>query len=640
MSLARTPASGRWSRLRARVRRSGSPATTASASRATGLVRVSGGKYTTYRVMARDAIDAALSGATESTNVGPAPRPSSRCIGAAARDGPPMRSRPRLAATGPPRRMPRRRSSTGTGRRPSRRARELGLLAPLAAGFPYLEAEVAWAAEHELALGLDDVLARRLRLAQELRDRGAAIAPEWQPSPPSSAGTNDVRPWRLDRSWPRRGRCSACPKPPHRQVDGPLRLSIRPGSTGRRRVTQRPFVLALDQGTSSSRAIAFDREGTRGRRGAAGVSAALPVARPRRTRPGRDLVEPAPGRARGGRAASAAPSNVEAIGTDEPARDDRGLGARDRPAGRAGDRLAEPDHRAVLRGASAPGPRAHCPRAHRAPARRLLHRAQDPAHPREGGLRAPGRARRPRVRDRGRLPGLAPHRRADARDRRLERLADAALRHQLARLGRRAAAPDRGPARRCCRRCGHRRRVWAETDPSLLRPADPDRRGLRATSRRQCSAKRASRRARPRTRTARARSCWPTSARRRSRRATACCRRCCGSWARAARPRTRWKGRCSSRGPPSSGSVTGFARCRRPTEIEELAARGRGHGRRLPRAGLHRPRSAALGSAARGLIIGLTRGTGLPEIARATLESIAYQVTDLVGAMDADRGAR
>jgi glycerol kinase len=41
---------------------------------------------------------------------------------------------------------------------------------------------------------------------------------------------------------------------------------------------------------------------------------------------------------------------------------------------------------------------------------------------------------------------------------------------------------------------------------------------------------------------------------------------------------------------------------------------------------------------ARGLIIGLTRGTGLPEIARATLESIAYQVTDLVGAMNADRG--
>ena len=41
---------------------------------------------------------------------------------------------------------------------------------------------------------------------------------------------------------------------------------------------------------------------------------------------------------------------------------------------------------------------------------------------------------------------------------------------------------------------------------------------------------------------------------------------------------------------------------------------------------------------ARGLLIGLTRGTGLPEIARATIESIAYQVNDVVAAMAADRG--
>ncbi len=42
---------------------------------------------------------------------------------------------------------------------------------------------------------------------------------------------------------------------------------------------------------------------------------------------------------------------------------------------------------------------------------------------------------------------------------------------------------------------------------------------------------------------------------------------------------------------------------------------------------------------ARGLIIGITRGTGLPEIGRATIESIAYQVHDVVEAMEADRGA-
>jgi glycerol kinase len=39
---------------------------------------------------------------------------------------------------------------------------------------------------------------------------------------------------------------------------------------------------------------------------------------------------------------------------------------------------------------------------------------------------------------------------------------------------------------------------------------------------------------------------------------------------------------------------------------------------------------------ARGTIVGITRGTGLPELARATLESIAFQVADVLGAMAAD----
>jgi glycerol kinase len=43
---------------------------------------------------------------------------------------------------------------------------------------------------------------------------------------------------------------------------------------------------------------------------------------------------------------------------------------------------------------------------------------------------------------------------------------------------------------------------------------------------------------------------------------------------------------------------------------------------------------------ARGALLGLTRGTGLPEIARATIESIAYQVRDVLDAMDADVGDR
>jgi glycerol kinase len=43
---------------------------------------------------------------------------------------------------------------------------------------------------------------------------------------------------------------------------------------------------------------------------------------------------------------------------------------------------------------------------------------------------------------------------------------------------------------------------------------------------------------------------------------------------------------------------------------------------------------------ARGAILGITRGTGLGHIARATVEAIAHQVVDVVQAMEADTGQR
>ena len=43
---------------------------------------------------------------------------------------------------------------------------------------------------------------------------------------------------------------------------------------------------------------------------------------------------------------------------------------------------------------------------------------------------------------------------------------------------------------------------------------------------------------------------------------------------------------------------------------------------------------------ARGIIVGITRGTTAAHIARAALESIAYQVADLLDAMHADAGIR
>jgi glycerol-3-phosphate dehydrogenase len=55
--------------------------------------------------------------------------------------------------------------------------READLLRPLADDRTELEAEVAWAVERELALSLDDILSRRMRLSMSRRDRGASLAP-------------------------------------------------------------------------------------------------------------------------------------------------------------------------------------------------------------------------------------------------------------------------------------------------------------------------------------------------------------------------------------------------------------------------------------------------------------------------------
>ena len=53
---------------------------------------------------------------------------------------------------------------------------------PLAAADDYLRAEVVYAASHEGARHLDDVLTRRTRISIETFDRGHAAAPARPPS--------------------------------------------------------------------------------------------------------------------------------------------------------------------------------------------------------------------------------------------------------------------------------------------------------------------------------------------------------------------------------------------------------------------------------------------------------------------------
>jgi glycerol-3-phosphate dehydrogenase len=143
-----------------------------------GLVRVSGGKYTTYRVMAAETVDHALGVLGARASERPSKTATHRLVGAADRpelDGltVELARSATLAPSVAARLVARHGLEAGAVVELGRQA---GLLAILP-GTDHLEAEVAWAARTELALSLDDVLARRMRLAQELPDRGASIAP-------------------------------------------------------------------------------------------------------------------------------------------------------------------------------------------------------------------------------------------------------------------------------------------------------------------------------------------------------------------------------------------------------------------------------------------------------------------------------
>ncbi|MBI2762707.1 MAG: glycerol-3-phosphate dehydrogenase/oxidase [Chloroflexi bacterium] len=141
-----------------------------------GVVRIGGGKYTTYRVMARDAVDSALG--PETTRARPSRTADLSLVGAA-----PLADLSILGA-----RLER---ETGLPAAVARRlvdrhgidaeavvdlGRDRDLLRPLGST-EHIEAEVPWAVTREYALTLDDTLSRRMRLSQELPDRAASIAP-------------------------------------------------------------------------------------------------------------------------------------------------------------------------------------------------------------------------------------------------------------------------------------------------------------------------------------------------------------------------------------------------------------------------------------------------------------------------------
>jgi glycerol-3-phosphate dehydrogenase len=143
-----------------------------------GLVVVAGGKYTTYRVMAADAVDEAAR--TMDMNVPPSCTDTIPLLGA---DGYRAMWNQRRAL------------AVGAGIHPSRVEHLLNrygsavtelldmlradpsLAEPLPGADDYLRVEARYAVTHEGARHLDDVLARRTRISIESWDRGVAAAP-------------------------------------------------------------------------------------------------------------------------------------------------------------------------------------------------------------------------------------------------------------------------------------------------------------------------------------------------------------------------------------------------------------------------------------------------------------------------------
>ncbi len=138
-----------------------------------GLVLVSGGKLTTYRVMAKDAVDAAV----EHGHLGVGPSVTARVpiVGAASRSELDDLTH-RLAQSG----FESAQAERLVGRYGSLAEEVLSgcdHLALIEEAGGYFDAEVAYAVSHEGARHLEDVLERRTRLAMERRDGALAAAP-------------------------------------------------------------------------------------------------------------------------------------------------------------------------------------------------------------------------------------------------------------------------------------------------------------------------------------------------------------------------------------------------------------------------------------------------------------------------------
>ena len=145
---------------------------------APGLVVVAGGKFTTYRVMAQDAVDAACSALGGSVPASVTKRtPLLGANGFAA-----MWNRRQELATGGGVHVARvehllSRYGVLTPELLKLMTEDPSLAEPVPGSDDYVLAEIAYAISHEGALHLDDILTRRTRISIEAWDRGVSAAP-------------------------------------------------------------------------------------------------------------------------------------------------------------------------------------------------------------------------------------------------------------------------------------------------------------------------------------------------------------------------------------------------------------------------------------------------------------------------------
>jgi glycerol-3-phosphate dehydrogenase len=128
-----------------------------------GVTTVVGGKLTTYRRMAEQAVDAAIRG--RGLTAGPSRTKRLPLVGAV--------PRAELARIDAPARLTRRYGSEAPDVA-ALSATDPSLAAPLAAGVEATGAELLWALRHEGALDVDDLLDRRTRIGLVPADRAAA----------------------------------------------------------------------------------------------------------------------------------------------------------------------------------------------------------------------------------------------------------------------------------------------------------------------------------------------------------------------------------------------------------------------------------------------------------------------------------